>query len=121
MIKDIDLVSNSLKLATPIENNEDLHLPDAQLILLQKNSQLKLDELYPAFAFNTQIIAAFAPNISTDKILNPALMNSALYDIYESLSTVADADIRVFLREDLKHLLDNKELFNLYSNMMINA
>lgn len=117
----IELLNPNVGLGGVIPTSNDNHLPNAVQIAPQDTTEIKLDELYQGDGFKAQIEQSFMPKIETDEILQPATMNRNLSNLTEVLANIKDADVRAFLREDLRPLLDNRDLLRAYCGMMISG
>lgn len=71
-------------------------------------------------SFEKGIANSFIPVVGADELLQPAKLNANLQSVFTKLSAMHDdADIRRFVREDLTPLMENKELLQAYTNLMV--
>lgn len=120
----VDLLNSNLGISSVLPQAENVHLPSADDYgsigsseSLTEVAAYKLSVAPNGFARETA--APFSPRIASDELLRPAVFNNSLNSAMEKLSTIHDADVRRFVREDLQPLAENRELLQAYLNMMV--
>lgn len=118
----IDLLNQNVGIGTVLPSYTDQHLPSvdnfATVVKGENVSAASLNDFKPA-SLQTQATAAFEPKVGSDDFLKESSINAKLSSISDKFSSIKDADVRRFVREDLEPLLENKALFLSYCTMKV--
>ena len=113
MSSSVNILNSNIGLGSVMNLPESEHLPQVEQIVVQNETEVKLDELYKGNSFSAIALQGL------DDILQPANLNRSLNSIFERMQGIKDADVRRFLREDLSPLMENRELLKAYLGMMV--
>ena len=119
MSSSVNLLNPNIGLGSVLPSPTADHLPKIEQIVVQKESEVKLNELYQGNFFASTALKGLEPKLESNEILQPTNLNRALNGAFETMKGVKDADVRRFIREDLGPLMENKELLNVYLGMMV--
>ena len=119
MSSSVNLLNSNIGLGSVMNLPESEHLPQVEQIVVQNETEVKLDELYKGNSFSAIALQGLEPKLSSNDILQPANLNRSLNSIFERMQGIKDADVRRFLREDLSPLMENRELLKAYLGMMV--
>lgn len=121
----VDVLNPNLGISTVLPQAGAEHLPSVENFntVGRVNSGAAAESFkssISANAFDEKVSAAFTPVLSSDELLQPAKLNASIHSAFEKLSQMQDdADVRRFLRDDLKPFMENRGLLEAYINLMV--
>lgn len=121
-----DILNPNIGISTVLPAQQEEHLPEIgnfNTVVGNVSSLATVANFKAALirdSFEQEIANTFIPALGSDELLQPAKLNANLSSVFTKLSAMKDdADIRRFVREDLTPLMENKELLQAYTNMMV--
>ncbi len=120
----VELLSTKLGISDILPQAQSVHLPGAEAFNQAGRAESLTEaaayqEALAADGFSRAVAFAFQPKVSSDELLSPGVFNNLLLRAAEKLSSIKDADVRRFLREDLQPLAENRQLLQAYLGMMV--
>ncbi len=78
-----------------------------------------LDEVYSPATAESLLQKALCPDVGDGEMLQPEVFRANLKASMEDLSMSRDPAVREFLKQDLNPLLENNELLQAYTGLMV--
>jgi hypothetical protein len=100
---------------------QSARLPQAQALATDAATESGLADLYRSTNLQSRILSGLQPQVGDEALLRPDVMGRNLQASLERLADSRDPHVRRFVREDLKPLLENKQLLGEYINMLVSG
>lgn len=94
-------------------------LPEARPLAASVLREAGLEELYAALNASRLVEQALCPDVGDGELLRPEVFAANLRHCFMALRDTDDPDILEFLRQDLQLLLENRDLLQAYTGLMI--
>lgn len=121
-----DILNPNIGISTVLPAKLEEHLPEVDnfnTVVGNINSLATIANFKASLSrdsFEQEIANTFIPALGFDELLQPAKLNANISSVFTKLAAMNDdANIRRFVREDLTPLMENKELLQAYTNMMV--
>ncbi|MDR3205414.1 MAG: hypothetical protein LBV23_11870 [Deltaproteobacteria bacterium] len=98
---------------------EASHLPSARPIAVNVMAEGSVAELGKLNDFSTIIRESFAPIAFQSEWLRPDVLGRNLAKARKTLKKSRNPDVRRFVRDDFDSLMDDVELYNAYSGLLV--
>lgn len=117
----INLLSSSLGIQSVMNTmtTQDQGMPQARPLATTVISEAALDEIYNPATAESLMQKALCPDVGDGEILQPEVFRANLKASMEDLSMSRDPAIRDFVKQDLQSLLENNELLQAYTGLMV--
>ncbi len=94
-------------------------LPQARPLAASVLREAGLEELYSPINAARLVEQALCPAVGDGELLRPEVFAATLRECFLALQDSDDPDIQDFLRTDLRLLLENRDLLQAYTGLMI--
>ncbi|GAB1409652.1 hypothetical protein MASR1M90_08060 [Desulfovibrionales bacterium] len=94
-------------------------LPEARPLAVSVLREAGLEEVYSALNASRLVEQALCPDVGDGELLRPEVFAANLRHCFMALRETDDPDILEFLRQDLQLLLENRDLLQAYTGLMI--
>lgn len=115
----INLLDPGVGIQNLMPPDERGRMPGARPLASAATTEPGLEALFPGDAAEAAIAEALRPPVGDGSILQPEIFRAELRGSLEALETVRHPDVRAFVREELRPLLENTELLNACTGLMI--
>ena len=120
MARDIGIFDTSIGIQNVLLNElESMTMPRARPIAANVLSEAGLEELYMPRNAARLIETALCPEVGDGKILRPDVFSTLLRESFESLRESKNPDVRAFVRKDLTPMLEDANLLQAYTGLMV--
>lgn len=115
-----NLLNPSLGIETVMEPGQSAAgLPQARPLAANVLREAGLEELYAPQSAARLIEQALCPDVGDGELLRPEVFATHLKECFVALQSSDDPVVQNFLNADLRLLLENRELLQAYTGLMI--
>ncbi|MDY0226422.1 type III secretion protein X [Desulfomicrobium apsheronum] len=97
----------------------DGQLPQARPLAASVLREAGLEELYSPLNAARLVEQALCPDVGDGELLRPEVFAANLSESFEALKDSQNPEVRDFLNTDLRLLLENRDLLQAYTGLMI--
>lgn len=120
MSRNIGIFDTSVGIQNVLLNElENATMPQAKQLAANVLSEAGLEELYMPRNAARLIEGALCPEVGDGKILRPDIFAALLRGALEALRDSKNPDVRSFLRKDLAPMLEDANLLQAYTGLMV--
>ena len=120
MSRNIGIFDTSVGIQNVLLNElENITMPQVRQLAANVLSEAGLEELYMPRNAARLIEDALCPEVGDGKILRPDVFAALLRDALEALRESKNPDVRAFLRKDLAPMLEDANLLQAYTGLMV--
>lgn len=119
MAASINLLDPSLGIQHVMDIRQGEALPTARPLASSVLREAGLEELYAPSNARHLVEQALCPDVGDGEMLRPEVFSAQITSCIEALQQSDDPAVRELIEQDLAPLLENKELLNAYTGLMI--
>ena len=120
MSRNIGIFDTSVGIQNVLLNElENATMPKARPLAANVMSDIGLEDLYMPGNAARMIETALCPEVGDGKVLRPDIFSALLRGGFEALSESKNPDVRAFLRKDLAPMLEDSNLLQAYTGLMV--
>lgn len=120
----VNILSSSLGIQSvmdsmPSQESGTQGMPQARPLASTVIHEAALDEVYNPATAESLLQKALCPDVGDGEIVQPEVFRANLKASMEDLSMSRDPAVREFVKQDLQPLLENNELLQAYTGLMV--
>lgn len=120
-MSNINILSSSLGIQSVMNTmtTQEQSMPQSRPLATTVIREAALDEIYNPATAESLLQKALCPDVGDGEILQPEVFRANLKASMEDLSMSRDPAVRDFIKQDLNPLLENNELLQAYTGLMV--